>query len=81
MPAASQGKMNNLLVGGHDLDRGKPFVYYETIAGGMGAMSTKDGALGSSGVVFVPQVLLDSSLRWNDGWGAIFRPTTLSLSH
>jgi N-methylhydantoinase B len=46
MPASSQGTMNNLLVGGHDLDRGKPFVYYETIAGGMGARPTKDGISG-----------------------------------
>ena len=46
IPAASQGTMNNLLVGGHDLDRNKPFVYYETIAGGMGARPTKDGISG-----------------------------------
>jgi N-methylhydantoinase B len=46
IPAASQGTMNNLLVGGHDLDRGRPFVYYETIAGGMGARPTKDGISG-----------------------------------
>ena len=46
MPASSQGTMNNLLVGGHDLDRNKPFVYYETIAGGMGARPTKDGISG-----------------------------------
>ena len=43
IPAASQGTMNNLLVGGHDPVRDKPFVYYETIAGGMGARPTKDG--------------------------------------
>ena len=43
IPAASQGTMNNLLIGGHDLAREKPFVYYETIAGGMGARPTKDG--------------------------------------
>ena len=46
IPAASQGTMNNLLIGGHDLDRDKPFVYYETIAGGMGARPTKDGISG-----------------------------------
>ena len=46
IPAASQGTMNNLLIGGHDLDRNKPFVYYETIAGGMGARPTKDGISG-----------------------------------
>ena len=43
MPAASQGTMNNLLIGGHDPVRDKPFVYYETIAGGMGARPAKDG--------------------------------------
>ena len=46
IPAASQGTMNNLLVGGHDPVRDKPFVYYETIAGGMGARPTKDGVSG-----------------------------------
>jgi N-methylhydantoinase B/oxoprolinase/acetone carboxylase alpha subunit len=35
IPAASSGTMNNLSFGGHE--RGKPFAYYETIAGGMGA--------------------------------------------
>jgi N-methylhydantoinase B/oxoprolinase/acetone carboxylase alpha subunit len=35
IPAASSGTMNNLSFGG--IDRGKPFAYYETIAGGMGA--------------------------------------------
>ena len=46
MPAASQGTMNSLLVGGHDADRDQPFVYYETIGGGMGARPTKDGVSG-----------------------------------
>ena len=46
IPAASQGTMNNLLVGGHDPVRDKSFVYYETIAGGMGARPTKDGVSG-----------------------------------
>ena len=44
--AASQGTMNNLLIGGQDLARNKPFVYYETIGGGMGARPTKDGISG-----------------------------------
>jgi N-methylhydantoinase B len=35
VPAASQGTMNNLLIGGTD-ERGRPFSYYETIAGGQG---------------------------------------------
>jgi N-methylhydantoinase B len=46
IPAASQGTMNNLLIGGHDLTRERPFVYYETIGGGMGARPTKDGISG-----------------------------------
>ena len=43
VPAASQGTMNNLLVGGHHPDHDAPYVYYETIAGGMGARPQKDG--------------------------------------
>jgi N-methylhydantoinase B len=37
IPAASSGTMNNLSFGGWDTLRGRPFAYYETIAGGMGA--------------------------------------------
>jgi N-methylhydantoinase B len=45
IPAASQGTMNNLTLGGRDPRRGgAPFAYYETTAGGMGARPTKDGA-------------------------------------
>ncbi len=37
IPAASQGTMNNLTFGGSDVRHGgKPFAYYETIAGGTG---------------------------------------------
>jgi len=47
IPAASQGTMNNLTLGGADPRRdGAPFAYYETIAGGMGARPGKDGASG-----------------------------------
>ena len=46
IPAASQGTMNNLLIGGHDLERERPFVYYETIGGGMGARPDRDGISG-----------------------------------
>ena len=42
IPAASQGTMNNLTMGGQRAD-GSPFAYYETIAGGMGASATADG--------------------------------------
>lgn len=45
IPAASSGTMNNLTIGGLD-DRGEPFAYYETIAGGMGARPTKNGVSG-----------------------------------
>lgn len=44
IPAASQGTMNNLTIGGWDPDRSRPFAYYETIAGGMGARPGKPGA-------------------------------------
>ena len=37
IPAASQGTMNNTLIGGWDAQRQQPFTYYETIGGGMGA--------------------------------------------
>jgi N-methylhydantoinase B len=44
IPAASQGTMNNLTMGGLDPRRGEsPFAYYETIAGGMGARPGADG--------------------------------------
>ncbi|PKB65411.1 MAG: 5-oxoprolinase [SAR202 cluster bacterium Io17-Chloro-G2] len=46
IPASSQGTMNNVLVGGHDPVRDKPFVYYETIGGGMGARPEKHGISG-----------------------------------
>ncbi len=37
IPAASQGTMNNVTIGGIDPRSGQPFAYYETIGGGMGA--------------------------------------------
>ena len=43
VPAASCGSMNNIAIGGYDPFRDKPFAYYETIAGGMGARPNKDG--------------------------------------
>ena len=45
VPAASQGTMNNLTIGGLDLRMitPTPFAYYETIGGGMGACPTNDG--------------------------------------
>jgi N-methylhydantoinase B len=43
IPAASQGTMNNLTIGGIDARNNTEFAYYETIAGGMGARATLDG--------------------------------------
>ncbi len=43
IPAASSGTMNNLSFGGWDTRRGRPFAYYETIAGGMGASAAGAG--------------------------------------
>ena len=43
IPAASQGTMNNLTLGGRDPRNSAPFAYYETIAGGMGARPGLDG--------------------------------------
>ncbi len=47
IPAASSGTMNNLTIGGIDPRTQRPFAYYETIAGGMGA---RPNAAGLSGV-------------------------------
>ena len=41
IPAASSGTMNNFSFGG--THNGRPFAYYETIAGGMGASQDADG--------------------------------------
>jgi N-methylhydantoinase B len=48
IPAASQGTMNNLTIGGIDTRRGQgqEFSYYETVAGGMGARPGVDGMSG-----------------------------------
>jgi N-methylhydantoinase B len=43
VPAASQGTMNNLTIGGVDPRTNRQFAYYETIAGGMGARPGADG--------------------------------------
>jgi N-methylhydantoinase B len=46
IPAASQGTMNNLTIGGIDTRNGQEFSYYETVAGGMGARPSLDGMSG-----------------------------------
>ncbi len=47
IPAASQGTMNNVTLGGTDPRTGRPFAYYETAGGGMGG---RNGLPGLSGV-------------------------------
>jgi len=47
IPAASQGTMNNVTLGGVDPRNGRRFAYYETIGGGMGG---RNGLAGISGV-------------------------------
>jgi len=46
IPAASQGTMNNLTIGGVDSRANPPsqYAYYETVGGGMGARPGQDGA-------------------------------------
>ncbi|MCL4458670.1 MAG: hydantoinase B/oxoprolinase family protein [Chloroflexi bacterium] len=46
IPAASQGTMNNLTIGGYDPFRQQLYAYYETIGGGMGARPGRDGLSG-----------------------------------
>jgi len=46
IPAAASGTMNNLTIGGIDPRTGRPFAYYETIAGGMGGRPSKPGVSG-----------------------------------
>ena len=43
IPAASQGTMNNVTIGGVDSRNNRAFAYYETIAGGLGASLKCDG--------------------------------------
>jgi N-methylhydantoinase B len=47
VPAASYGTMSNLTIGGIDPRNGRPFTYYETTAGGMGARPGLDGISGT----------------------------------
>jgi N-methylhydantoinase B len=46
IPAASQGTMNNLTIGGIDTRTGGEFSYYETVAGGTGGRPAADGMSG-----------------------------------
>jgi len=45
IPAASQGTMNNLIIGGAD-ENNKQFTFYETIGGGSGGRNGLDGVDG-----------------------------------
>lgn len=45
VPAASQGTMNNITIGGM-MDDGSPWTFYETIAGGNGGRPKSDGVDG-----------------------------------
>jgi N-methylhydantoinase B len=43
VPSASSGSMNNILIGGYDSTRARPFSYYETLGGGSGAGPNRPG--------------------------------------
>jgi N-methylhydantoinase B/oxoprolinase/acetone carboxylase alpha subunit len=46
IPAASQGTMNNVTLGGVDPRTGRRFAYYETVGGGMGGRPGRPGLSG-----------------------------------
>ncbi len=46
IPAASQGTMNNVTIGGFDRARGRAYAYYETLAGGAGGGPLRAGQSG-----------------------------------
>lgn len=84
IPAASQGSMNNITVGGSY--QGKPFIYYETIGGGHGASLEGDGLSGRHSHMTntrntpiealetsFPIRVLEYSLRENSGGDGQFR--------
>lgn len=66
VPAASQGTMNNLAMGGFDPRTEKSFAYYETMGGGMGARPRQDGLSGvhdhMSNTLNTPVEALESEL-------------------
>ncbi|MBK3331916.1 hydantoinase B/oxoprolinase family protein [Persephonella atlantica] len=86
IPAASQGTMNNVTIGGINPDTGKPFTYYETIGGGMGGFA---GGNGESGIQShmtntmntpiealefeYPLMVVQYSLRKNSGGNGLFK--------
>ena len=85
LPAAGQGTMNNVTMGGKTQD-GRPWAYYETIGGGMGAAPAGDGLSGAhvhmSNTLNTPVEALEMayplrlarySLRRESGGGGVHR--------
>jgi N-methylhydantoinase B len=87
IPAASSGTMNNLTIGGVDPRTSRPFAYYETIAGGMGARPTADGVSGihthmtNSSNTPIEALLLPSRFRWCGPLSWRRRPYTRDRGH
>ena len=86
IPAASQGTMNNLTLGGYDAGRKSIFAYYETLGGGMGARPGADGLSGvhvhMSNTLNTPVEALEMdlplrvrryALRWGSGGAGRYR--------
>ena len=85
IPAASQGTMNNVTLGGVHPRTGRPFAYYETLGGGMGG---RNGQRGISGVHthmsntrntpveaiehYLPVVITEYALRRGSGGAGAF---------
>lgn len=85
IPAASQGTMNNVTLGGVHPRTGRPFAYYETLGGGMGG---RNGLRGISGVHthmsntrntpveaiehYLPVVITEYALRAGSGGAGAF---------
>ncbi len=85
IPAASQGTMNNLAIGGTS-DNGRPFTYYETIGGGMGASLYGDGESAIQSHMtntmntpieaiefYYPFLVREYSIRYNSGGDGLFK--------
>ncbi len=84
IPAASQGSMNNITVGGSQ--NGQAFVYYETVGGGHGAGPVSDGLSGRHSHMTntcntpvealeyaLPMRVLEYGLREDSGGEGLFR--------
>lgn len=77
--ADSQGTMNNLTLGGIDPRTGRPFAYYETMGGGMGASPASDGLSGvhvhMSNTLNTPIEALEHAYPVRIGWYSLRRGT------